>query len=233
MASNANNAAPVLADRAVNRAFKVTVSLIPALMLGALLAIIAVESTFKAITERAPDLGWTVHYDLGRVSQPVRRAIAAKIGLGALVAEEALYYSRYHDSNGDPLHGKARYRIHFAADKLPDNAAFWSLSLYDQEHFFVRNSIDRYSIGDPSTALHFNADGSLDIIIAQQASQPSNNWLPSPNDYFMVTLRVYLPAEHLRNGQWQAPEIEKITTAGAEHNAAYNKELQATGELAL
>ena len=49
----------------------------------------------------------------------------------------------------------------------------------------------------------------------------------------MVTLRVYLPAEHLRNGQWQAPEIEKITTAGAEHNAAYNKELQATGELAL
>ena len=60
------------------------VRIITALAIGIILAIVTIEATFLLITTRLPTEGWTVHYDLGRVTKPLRRALVAKVGLGAL-----------------------------------------------------------------------------------------------------------------------------------------------------
>jgi len=184
--------------------------IITAVAIGIILAIITIEITFLLITTRSPTEGWTVHYDLGRVAKPLRRALVAKVGLGALVAEEALYYSNYKDSEGRPLDGQYRYRLRFKREQIPVTDAFWSLSLYDQDHFFVKNPIDRYSLGDKSSVLRYNQDGSLDIIIAQLQDVNDLNWLPSGDDIFMLTLRAYLPADRLLTGGWLPPSIIRL-----------------------
>ena len=183
---------------------------ITAVILGIVFAIVTIEATFLLITTRLPTEGWTVHYDLGRVAKPLRRALVAKVGLGALVAEEALYYSNYKDSEGRPLDGQYRYRLHFKREQIPATNAFWSLSLYDQDHFFVKNAIDRYSLGDQSSVLSYNQDGSLDIIIAQIQDANDLNWLPSGDNAFMLTLRAYLPADTLLTGEWLPPSIIRL-----------------------
>jgi len=42
--------------------------------------------------------------------------------------------------------------------------AFWSVTAYDREGYFIANSINRYAIGDRDK-LKFNPDGSLDLYI--------------------------------------------------------------------
>ena len=39
---------------------------------------------------------------------------------------------------------------------------FWSLTMYGADFELVKNPIDRFSIGDRTKGLAFNADGSLD-----------------------------------------------------------------------
>jgi hypothetical protein len=83
--------------------------------------------------------------------------------------------------------------MHFDPGQLPPARAFWSVSLYDLDGFFVPNPIDRYLINDRSD-LHFNPDGSLDVYI--QHDEPSSpierqNWLPAPTGAFRLLMRVY------------------------------------------
>ncbi len=89
------------------------------------------------------------------------------IGLGALSPEEAIHPNTVEDSSGQVLNGKYRYRLHLAASETPPTGAFWSLTLYDEDGFLTDTAIRKYAIGDRD-ALHFNADGSLDILIQHQ-----------------------------------------------------------------
>jgi hypothetical protein len=184
-------------------------TLVIAIIIGIILAVISSEIAFSLLSKRSSISGWSVNYDLGRVSGAIRKAVVAKVGLGALVAEEALYYSNYRDSEGLLLNGNSRYRLHFARNQLPSVDGFWSLSLYDQDHFFVQNPINRYSLGDQSS-LNYNKDGSLDIIVASHHRVGDPNWLPSGSGDFMLTLRAYLPNENLLQGDWMPPSIERI-----------------------
>jgi hypothetical protein len=88
--------------------------------------------------------------------------------------------------------------------------AFWSLTMYDENGFLIKNPINRYAIGDRDP-LTFNPDGSLDILIQhEQPDQEEQNWLPAPADGFAVTLRLYLPKDDFLNGTWKLPPIERI-----------------------
>ena len=94
--------------------------------------------------------------------------------------------------------------------------AFWSVSLYDLDGFFVPNPIDRYLIND-RTDLHFNPDGSLDVYI--QHEEPSSpverqNWLPAPTGDFRLLMRIYAakPAAIpgiLDGSGWDPPAISR------------------------
>lgn len=76
--------------------------------------------------------------------------------------------------------GAHRYRLHFAAGTTPPAGAFWLLIAYDLQNFtLIENPLARYSIGNRTPGLRYNADGSLDVHI-QKAEPPAgrSNWLP-------------------------------------------------------
>jgi hypothetical protein len=138
------------------------------------------------------------------------RAVVAMIGLGANLAADAVYPNARQDSLGQPLQGGQHYRLHFAVGQLPPVQAFWSLTAYDEDGFLIANPLRRYAIGDRDP-LHFNADGSLDIILQSTAPAASDNWLPIPaSGAFSITGRLYWPKAEVLNGHWRMPGIQPV-----------------------
>jgi hypothetical protein len=125
------------------------------------------------------------------------RAAGALEGLFVHDRAEAEYFSTYEDGDGHLLDGSNRYVIHFAKDEIPPTLknGFWSLTMYGADFQLVKNSIDRFSIGDRTKGLVYGPDGSLDIYV--QGTPPvgnGSNWLPSPSSgQFRINYRVYLP----------------------------------------
>ena len=86
--------------------------------------------------------------------------------------------------------------VRFEKGQLPPVDAFWSLTLYDTDFFFVPNPIDRYEVSQRDTFVT-NADGSIELYI--QAESPGKdkeaNWLPAPKGKFALVLRMYGPKQ--------------------------------------
>jgi hypothetical protein len=139
------------------------------------------------------------------------RAITARVAVGANPPEDAVYISDSTDSSGTPLSGSMRYRMHFPSGKLPPVLAFWSVTAYDKEGYFIANTINRYAIGDRDK-LKFNPDGSLDLYIQVQnpGADHEANWLPSGDGIFNMTMRLYWPQAPILSGDWQPPVVERI-----------------------
>jgi hypothetical protein len=145
-------------------------------------------------------------------SDYLTRAYVAFRGLGALPPEEALYPSLVADSDGQPLDGESRYVLHFDQGQTPPADAFWSLSMYGPDQFFVDNPINRYAIGDRDP-LVFNADGSLDLYIQHPSpgKDHESNWLPAPTGKLDMTLRIYLPRTEATDGRWKLPVLKRVS----------------------
>lgn len=141
----------------------------------------------------------------------LQRAFIAHAGLGALPPEEAIYPMIAFDADRQPLSGAARYRLHFDEDELPPADAFWSLTMYGADQFFVTNPINRFAIGDRDR-LAFNADGSLDLYIQTDSpgADKESNWLPAPAGPFTMNLRLYLPRREALDGHWTPPALQKL-----------------------
>jgi hypothetical protein len=182
-----------------------------------LLAEQAISMTHQKIKQTLNDKsrlenGWSVQRDsIGNYGTDyITRAVVAMIGLGALPPAEASYPNTLMDNQQRPLSGEHNYRIHFAANALPPVDAFWSLSMYDEDGFFIANPIDRYAIGDRD-ALQYNDDGSLDLWVQNAPPTAGTaNWLPAPSGHFALTMRLYLPKEHYLNGGWQLPDVTRL-----------------------
>jgi hypothetical protein len=125
------------------------------------------------------------------------RARVARNMIGALGIEEAMYPVAEVDDQGRPLDGAHRYTLTFPPGNAPQVDAFWSLTLYRKSDCLLAdNPIDRYSIGDRTHGLQWDADGGLRIAIQHAApSEPREraNWLPAPDEPFYLTLRLYQP----------------------------------------
>ncbi|TDW44287.1 hypothetical protein EV144_10936 [Flavobacterium sp. 270] len=139
------------------------------------------------------------------------RASTAYFGLGANLREDAIYPSCFFDNEGKKLNGANKYVLHFEKGKTPPANAFWSLTMYDPEGYFISNNINRYTLGDRSN-LKTNADGSVDIYIQKNTPEKSKetNWLPSPKGDFNLLLRVYWPKQEILNGNWTPPSVKKL-----------------------
>ncbi len=138
------------------------------------------------------------------------RAGVAVWGLGANLREDAIYPSCNVDQQGQPLDGNQPYVIHFPKGGAPPAQAFWSLTLYDQDGYFVNNPINRYAIGDRSQ-LRPNADGSIDIYVQQRdpGGVKTTNWLPAPPSHFNLLMRVYWPSSAMLQGNYIPPPVVK------------------------
>lgn len=127
--------------------------------------------------------------------------------------EETRYFFIGVDGNGGRLDGSKRYTATFARDKTPPANGFWSLTMYDQQHFFAPNSEKRYSIGTKnSKQMKFNSDGSLTLYV--QHDWPSvdkeSNWLPAPKGPFAMTIRTYWPRPEVLSGEWTPPAVVQV-----------------------
>jgi hypothetical protein len=181
----------------------------------------AIQEGEKLISAQVPNLG-TVVNGWGITSTGLYgtdylfRAGVTKLGLGANLGQEAIYPPAFTDIEGKQLSGSNKYTIHFKSGQLPPVDAFWSISMYNNESYFVDNPINRYNIGQYTEGLKNNTDGSLDVYVQHDNPGPDkeSNWLPAPapNNDFKVTLRLYLPQEAILNGTWIPPTINR--TAG-------------------
>ncbi len=159
-----------------------------------------------------PANGWSLTRGLGRYGTDyLKRAFIALMGLGANLAEDSVYPHTAVDRDGRPLHGANRYRLHFEPGQTPPARAFWSLTMYDDRHYFVANPLDRYALGDRD-ALAFNGDGSLDVWLGHERPGPERepNWLPAPAGAFNLILRIYWPQQEVVDGSWLPPGVELI-----------------------
>lgn len=156
--------------------------------------------------------GWTNFSDTIGVygNDYLHRAGVTLAGLGANPPEDAIYPLLVHDADGDPVVGETDYVLHFAADRLPPVAAFWSVTMYDADGFQTANELNRFAIGDRD-ALQYNSDGSLDLYIQHTNPGPDRqaNWLPAPLGPLGINMRLYAPAPEALDGRWFPPAVVK------------------------
>ena len=125
---------------------------------------------------------------------------------------ETQYFYTDNDSSGGQLEGSKTYAITFAAGQEPPVNGFWSLTLYNAEHFFHPNDLKRYSLGTKNKTLKRNADGSLTLYAGAKSpdGDKESNWLPAPDGTFSLYIRAYWGKEGILDGSWQPPKIAKV-----------------------
>ena len=140
------------------------------------------------------------------------RTAVAKSNILVNSPNETKYYYQDLDSNGARLNSANRYTVTFAKDATPPVHGFWSLSIYNEHHFFVANAINRFSVGTKNKDLNYSAEDSLTIYV--QADEPKDseqraNWLPAPKGDFSLYVRAYWPKPSITDGSWTPPEVKR------------------------
>ena len=143
------------------------------------------------------------------------RTAVAKSNIFVNKPNETKYFYQDLDQAGGRLDDKSQYTVTFAKGKLPPVKGFWSLTLYNQHHFFAPNDIKRYSLGTKNQDLKPNPDGSLTVYVQSDApTDPARraNWLPSPaREPFSLYVRTYWPEPAVTNGTWTPPPVVRVS----------------------
>jgi hypothetical protein len=160
--------------------------------------------------ERGTGWVYTTRSGVYGVDYPYRAAIALCC-LGENLPQDAVYPSLSVDSAGQPLDGSNRYILHFDKGKFPPVDAFWSVTAYDTDGYFIPNALNRLVLGDRDK-LVTSPDGSLDLYI--QAGSPGGvkeaNWLPVAEKPFTLLMRLYSPKSEFLSGSWTPPPVKKV-----------------------
>lgn len=160
--------------------------------------------------------GWLVNLKVGHYGTDyMARAWLSAFGIPANAPKDAVYPVGQTDADGEPLDAsKHDYVIHFKSEKdLPPVNGFWSLTMYDDEYFFVPNPLNRYTLSERNN-LKKNPDGSISLYLQKQnpGAEKESNWLPAPDAKFIPMFRLYWPKEippSVLDGSWWPPVIEK------------------------
>ncbi len=170
---------------------------------------------FKTNTALKNENGWAFTTKTGIYGTDyLMRALVTAIGLGANRPQDAVYPTSTADAEGQKYNGANTYVMRFAKGHLPPVEGFWSMTMYDDQYFFVNNPLNRYSIS-PRQNLRANPDGSTDLYIQRDSpgKDKESNWLPAPPGDFILMLRMYWPSEtdpSIINGTWAIPAVQKI-----------------------
>ena len=139
------------------------------------------------------------------------RAAIALCCLGENLPQDAVYPSLSVDSEGEPLDGNQNYVLHFDKGKWPPVDAFWSVTAYDTDGYFIPNAPNRLALGDRDKLVG-NADGALDLYI--QTGSPGvdkeTNWLPVAKAPFTLLMRLYSPRNDVLDGSWTPPAVKRV-----------------------
>jgi hypothetical protein len=155
------------------------------------------------------------------------RTAANFVGIWANSPKEAIYFGGWQDSDGQPLGRGETYLLHFDKDQLPAKSvnAYWSVILVRYPDYrVVPNELNRFNFNNYSD-LVYEKDGSLNIYISPKYNKEwhKSNWLPSPSEQeFMLTLRMYVPKDNVRAGEWFPPAITKLEKPNHQYSTISN-----------
>jgi len=124
--------------------------------------------------------------------------------------QETRYIYTDYDSSGARLNGAHGYTVTFPARQTPPVDGFWSLTLYNKEHLFQPNVLNRFSLGTKSKSMKLSPGGALTIYVQNVSPGPDkqDNWLPAPKDNFSLYIRAYWPKAEITSGQWVPPLVK-------------------------
>lgn len=157
--------------------------------------------------------GWAFTTKTGQYgTNYIQRALITAIGLGANRPEDAIYPTSTGPDLVETYDGAKKYVMRFNKGELPPVSGFWSLTMYDENYFFVQNPINRQSISARQN-LKANPDGSVDLYIQNENPGPDkeSNWLPAPKGKFILMLRMYWPNSTpptILDGSWKIPAVK-------------------------
>ncbi|WP_280234333.1 DUF1254 domain-containing protein [Nocardia cyriacigeorgica] len=157
--------------------------------------------------------GWVINTDIGRYgTNYLLRASTANRGLGANLAENAMYPTLFGDAGGDGA--SVPFRLRFPPGATPPVDAFWSLTAYGANGHLVANPAEIYSIGHQVPVV-YQPDGTLELAVQYAdpgSTVPAGNWLPiPPAGQFSLVLRLYAPREAALTGAWVPPPLEPVS----------------------
>ena len=162
---------------------------------------------------RAAGNGWNSQVNNAKWGTDyLNRTASSKSNIYENRPEETKYLYTDNDHQGQQLNGQNSYAITFPKGQTPPVKGFWSVTLYNAEHFYHDNPLKRYSLGTKNKNLKLNTDGSLTLYAGAKSpgGDKENNWLPAPVGTFSLYLRAYWPEQAILDGTWQPPKIEKM-----------------------
>lgn len=142
------------------------------------------------------------------------RTAVAKSNILVNSPEETKYFYQDLDAAGTRLNSANRYTVTFPQGGTPPVHGFWSLSIYNEHHFFVPNEINRFSVGTKNKGLKTASDGSLTVYVQTEApTDPVQraNWLPAPRGDFSLYIRAYWPKQAVVEGSWTPPPVLNLS----------------------
>jgi hypothetical protein len=141
------------------------------------------------------------------------RTATAKSNMYDNAPEETRYIYADFDSTGQRLTGANRYTVTFAKGEQPPVNGFWSLTLYNKEHFFEPNPLNRFSLGTKSKSLKIGDDGSLTMYFQNESpgADKEPNWVPAPKGEFSLYIRSYWPRAEILDGRWKPPPVVRAS----------------------
>ncbi|WP_322044994.1 DUF1254 domain-containing protein [Paraburkholderia sp. J67] len=128
---------------------------------------------------------------------PIRHLIGTATGWGGNAPKDATYIAVVPARND----GKTIYRLN--VKDVPVDG-FWSISVYDRDGYFQKNTLGAYSLNNVTAKK--SAGGAVDIQFGGCDSHVANCLPITPGWNYWV--RLYRPHESILNGTWKFPEAQ-------------------------
>lgn len=158
--------------------------------------------------------GWLFFKNAGVYGTGYRnRAMITWYGLGANRPQDAVYPTSEGPDLLQRYNGADKYVMRFEKGQFPPAKGFWSITMYDDQYFFVPNPLNRYTISSRNK-FKANPDGSVDVYVQNESpgKDKESNWLPAPKGTFVLMMRLYWPSEtppSILDGSWKPPHVKK------------------------
>lgn len=156
---------------------------------------------------------WRSDWSIGSENaNPYVRARVARNGLMGLRKEEAVYFLKTVDDDGEPLREACTYKV--AGGAFP--AAWWSITLYDPENRLPMNEDGHLSFDQTQAAQRGDGDTrTWAFQVSAKAPAQDAAWVSSKaGGDFDLTLRLYQPSQTLLDDPVTAltpPSIERLS----------------------
>ena len=129
---------------------------------------------------------------------PVKFLFASATGWGGNPDKDAMYAGVFPEKND----GKTPYTL--TVKDVPVDG-FWSISLYNKEGYFQKNTYNAYVVNNITGTK--NNDGSITVHFGGDPKQP--NFLPIM-DGWNYLVRLYQPHKEIMDGSWQFPAPKPV-----------------------